>query len=94
MMSGMAIGIVSIALICTGSKAVGYTLLMLLVSYQHTPSLLSTLWMTWKVSMMTEWKEVGSTPKLQMRESSGSFRQKLQETLSDEHKCEEFIDWM
>ena len=58
------------------------------------PSLLSTLWIPYKVRMMKEWNPKNTTSELERTESPGTFREKLRETLSDEQKCEAFIDWM
>ena len=43
---------------------------------------------------MTDWNSNDLSTALTMRGSSGTFREKLRETLNDEQKCEAFIDWM
>ena len=66
----------------------------LLVICASVPSLLSTLLIPHKISKMTEWNPEDTNLELERTGPSGTFREKLRETLSDEHKCEAFIDWM
>ena len=76
-----------------------YDTVSLIVAQIHSillylPSLMSTLVIPWKVNSMADWQSLETTPKLQIRESSGDFSETLQEILSDEQNCEAFIDWM
>ena len=62
--------------------------------YSCMPSLLSTLWIPWKVHLMKEWDDEGRITALNLEHSPGDFRETLQAILIDEQKCEAFIDWM
>ena len=75
-------------------EILGITLLCFLVICVSLPSILSTLWISHKVNEQLQLDEGASTPNLEMKESSGTFAQKLQETLNNEQQCEAFIDWM
>ena len=90
------VGGIGMALINPHYSVLAWTAMMVLLMLQATPSLLSTLWISRKVSMMTEWNRVksNSISKLEMKESPGTLTEKLRETLNDEPKCEAFIDWM
>ena len=78
-------------------RILGFTIINLKTMCQLLPSLLSTLYISRKVSMMSEWNDgasTDSTPILKLKASSGTFREILQEILNDEQKCEAFINWM
>ena len=47
-----------------------------------------------KINTMTGWNEQRPPIALSIRGPSGNFSDKLRDILSDQHKCEAFIDWM
>ena len=73
-----------------------FMIIICITIFGHTPSLLSTLLITYKVGKLQEWGKMQplSPAATETAGSSCSFREQLQETLNDEHKCEAFIDWM
>ena len=93
MIGGTLFAVTFILLLKFGHHTVGWTVYMLGMMYQHVCSLLSTLWVPRKVTMM-EWDEGGHVAMLQMEHSDGDFRRTLKGLLIDEQKCEAFIDWM
>ena len=94
MLSGKILALISFVLICSGEWTLGWTVAMIDMMYTQLPSLLSTLWIPWKVSTMKEWIEGGHMVTLEMQHSSGDFRKTMQLILNDAQKCEAFIDWM
>ena len=81
-------------LMLSGHKTMAWTVGIVNGIHSLSPSLLSTLWMSYKVSTLTGWTSNGLSTALTIQGSSGNFRDKLRETLNDEQKCEAFIDWM
>merc|ERR1719474_419164 len=75
------------------SPFVGFTVHYVASIGIFLPSLLSTLWIPYKVGTMTAWKKE-TLPNLRAAESSGSFRQTLPEILRDGQQFETLIDWM
>ena len=94
MIAMMVGGIPSIALLSSGFWTMAWAMGMIAVTVQLMPSLLSTLIIPIKITLMSEWKDGASTHMLEMKDSSGTFKQKLKVTLDDEDKCEAFVDWM
>ena len=94
MIIAMMVGNLSIVLVSTGFWTMAWAMGIVALTCQLVPSLLSTLIIPIKVTLMSEWNEGASTSRLEMRSSSGTFKQKLQVTLSDEDKWEAFVDWM
>lgn len=91
----MTLLIICFVLIPAGYPLIGWTVGVVALMCQLTPSLLSTLWMIRKISMISEWKEVSSSPTVEKRrKSTSSFNETLEEILNDEQKFEAFIDWM
>merc|ERR1719474_644606 len=90
---GTLCGIVGGVLLFVISPFVGFTVHYVVSIGILLPSLLSTLWIPYKVGTMTAWKKE-TLPNLRAAESSGSFRQKLPEILRDGQQCEALIDWM
>ena len=82
-----------VLLIMFNYHIIGWTLFVVGMMYQHICSLLSTLWVPRKVTMM-EWDEGGHIAMLEMEHSNGDYRKTLKGILIDEQKCEAFIDWM
>ena len=91
---GTFLSCLSMVFFCIGLWTLAWTLVMMVMIYQHILSLLSTLVIPRKVCMMIEWDEGGPTAKLEMEVSSGDFRETMQSVLIDEQKCEAFVDWM
>ena len=60
---------------------------------QVMPSFLSTLVIPYKVNAMSEWNGI-TTPRIDIKQSRGTFQDKLKEILKDEKNCEAFVDWM
>ena len=75
-------------------RTLAHTVMAIPMIAQHSPSLMSTLLIPYKVNKMREWNKLDSPSALQREVSSGNFKEDLQETLKDEQKCEAFIDWM
>ena len=81
--------------VVNGNFYVVFTLMSCIGVIRHaTPSLLSTLVIPYKVNTMAEWNGGARTLRIETKESSGSFDQKLREILNDEKNCEAFVDWM
>ena len=96
LMTALVFGLITTVLMIFNVWSLGWVLALINSCYQTSPSLLSTFWIPRKVSMMTQWSEVccDSPTKSNIGKLSGTFREKLRNTLIDEHKCEAFIDWI
>ena len=94
MIAMMVGGIPSIVFLSAGYWTMAWAMGMIAVTFQLMPSLLSTLIIPIKITLMPEWKEGESTSTLGMKNSSGTFKKKLQMILGDEDQCEAFVDWM
>ena len=91
---GICYACIWMVLFYIGFWTLAWTLTMINLMYQHTPSLFSTLVIPRKVSMMIDWDEGEPTAKLKMGVSSGDFRETMHTILMSEQKCEAFVDWM
>ena len=93
-LSGILLAIICFALIWFGYWTLGWAVAMMEMIYSCVPSLLSTIWIPWKVHLMKEWDDGRRITALDLDHSPGDFRETLQAILIDEQKCEAFIDWL